>query len=222
MKKILNDIITFIVTWLGRIVCIIFYKIFYFLKVKNKKNIPQNGGLIIMANHSSFFDPPLVGSATWKRMLKFMARSSLFIPVWGQLLKWMGSFPVKRGVVDRAAYDALINYVRQGEVVVFFPEGTRSPDGNIQNGKPGTGMLVYKSRAKVLPVYIHNSGRAWPKGKFPRLFVPITVVFGEVMDFSEYFLKEPTKELYVEITKKIIERLKDMQKDYLSKEDTKI
>jgi len=222
MKKILNDIMTFIVTWLGRIVCIIFFKIFYFLKVKNKKNIPQNGGLIIMANHSSFFDPPLVGSATWKRMLKFMARSSLFIPVWGQLLKWMGSFPVKRGVVDRAAYDALINYVRQGEVVVFFPEGTRSPDGNIQNGKPGTGMLVYKSRAKVLPVYIHNSGRAWPKGKFPRLFVPITVVFGEVMDFSEYFLKEPTKELYVEITKKIIERLKDMQKDYLSKEDTKI
>ncbi len=218
MKKVLNDIMAFIVTWIGRIICFIIFKIFYFLKVKNEKNVPENGGLIIMANHSSFFDPPLIGSATWKRKLKFMARSSLFIPVWGLLLKWMGSFPIKRGMVDRAAYDTLVKYVNQGEVVVFFPEGTRSPDGNIQEGKPGTGMLVYNSRAKVLPVYIHNSWKAWPKGKFPRLFVPVTVVFGEVMDFSEYFSKEPTKELYIKITKRIIEKIKDMQKDYISKE----
>lgn len=221
MKKFLNNILSFIIVWIGRIVCIIFFKIFYFLKVKNEKNVPQNGGLIIMANHSSFFDPPLIGSTTWKRMLKFMARSTLFIPIWGQMLKWMGAFPVKRGVVNRTAYDILINYVKQGEVVVFFPEGTRSPNSNIQDGKPGTGMLIYKSRAKVLPVYIHNSWEAWPKGKFPRLFVPITVVFGDIMDFSEYFIKEPSKELYIEITNKIIDRLKVMQKDFLTKEVSK-
>lgn len=219
MKKILNNIMTFIVTWIGRIICIIFFKIFYFLKVKNEKIVPKNSGLIIMANHSSFFDPPLIGCATWKRMLKFMARSTLFIPVWGQILKWMGSFPVRRGAVDRTAYDTLINYIKQGDVVVFFPEGTRSPDGNIQEGKPGTGMLVYNSRAKILPVYIHNSWKAWPKGKFPRLFVPIVVIFGDIMDFSEYFKKAPSKDIYIEITGKIIERLKFMQKEYLSKED---
>ncbi len=218
MKKVLNKIMTFIVTWLGRIVCIILFKVFYFLKVKNEKNVPERGGLIIMANHSSFFDPPLIGSATWKRMLKFMARSTLFKPVWGQLLKWMGSFPVRRGVVDRTAYDMLVNYVMQGEVVVFFPEGTRNSDGIIQEGKPGTGMLVYNSKAKVLPAYIHNSWKAWPKGSFPRLFVPVTVIFGDIMDFTEYFSRSPSKELYIEITNKIIDRLKEMQKDYLSGE----
>lgn len=218
MKKVINKIMNFVVIWIGRIVCILFFKIFYFLKVKNEKNVPKNGGLIIVANHSSFFDPPLIGSATWKRMLKFMARSTLFKPVWGHFLKWMGSFPVKRGTVDRSAYKTFIDYIKQGEAVVFFPEGTRNLDGNIQEGKPGTGMLVYYSKAKVLPVYIHNSWKAWPKGKFPRLFVPITVVFGEIMDFGEYFLKPPSKELYIEITNMIIDRLKEMQKNYISNE----
>lgn len=221
MKKLFNSLMTFLITWLSRIVVIIILRLFYFFKIKNKNNVPDKGGFIIMSNHSSFWDPPIVGSGIWKRHLKFMARDTLFVSVWGQLLKWMGAFPVKRGIIDRNAYDTLINYIKSGEVVVFFPEGTRSPDGNIQNGKPGTGMLIYNSKAKVLPVYIHNSWKAWPKNKFPRLFIPITIVFGEMMSFDEFFKKEPSKELYIEITDKVIERIKQMQQNYLLEEAKK-
>ncbi|HPD18702.1 MAG TPA: lysophospholipid acyltransferase family protein [Candidatus Goldiibacteriota bacterium] len=224
MKKKLDGIkgiISFWIVWINKVICIAFFKLFYFLRVKNADNVPKKGGLIIVANHSSYFDPPLIGIAAWRRTLKFMARSTLFIPGWGQFLKLIGSFPVKQGVIDRAAYNTLINYIRQGEAVVFFPEGTRSPDGKIQDGKAGSGMLIYKAGVKVLPVYIHNSWKAWPKGKMPRPFVPITVVFGEIMDFSGCFTKKPSKEIYVEITCKIIERLKKMQQDFLSKEAVK-
>ncbi|MCX8094249.1 MAG: 1-acyl-sn-glycerol-3-phosphate acyltransferase [Candidatus Goldbacteria bacterium] len=215
MRKFINKIMFFIIIWVGRFICIIFFKLFYFLKVKNKKYIPKDGGLIIVANHSSFYDPPLIGCAILNRNLKFMARDTLFKPIWGQFLKWMGAFPIKRGVVDRTAYNTLINYIKNGEAVVFFPEGTRNTDGVIKEGKPGTGMLIYNSKARVLPVYIHNSWKAWPRGKFPRLFVPVTVDFGNVMDFTEYFSKEPSKELYIEITEKVIERLRDMQKNII-------
>ncbi|MCX8093869.1 MAG: 1-acyl-sn-glycerol-3-phosphate acyltransferase [Candidatus Goldbacteria bacterium] len=214
MRKFVDKIMSFIIVWLGRFICIIFFKLFYFLKVKNKKNIPKDGGLIIVANHSSFYDPPLIGCTILNRNLKFMARDTLFKPIWGQFLKWMGAFPIRRGVVDRTAYNTLIDYVKHGETVVFFPEGTRNTDGIIKEGKPGTGMLIYNSKAKVLPVYIHNSWKAWPRGKLPRLFVPVTVDFGNVMDFTEYFSKESSKELYIEITDKVIERLKEMQKKY--------
>ena len=89
------------------------------------------------------------------------------------------------------------------------------PEENSPNRKPGTGMLIYNAKAKVLPVYIHNSRNAWPKGSpFPKLFLKIHVVYGELISFDDCFEKEPSKELYVEITNRVMDRIKALRDDF--------
>jgi len=212
--KFIDRILGFLVHNFFKTLAVLIFNCLYRTVYINGGNIPKKGGCLVMPNHSSFWDPPLVGCVTYRRQFKFMARDTLFrFPVWGTLLRYMGAFPVRRGAVDRKSWDALVQKVNEGEVVTFFPEGTRTLDGEIQKGKPGTGMLVHRARTKVIPVYMHGTYGAWPKGrKFPRFFRRLTVIYGEPIDFSGYFEKEGTKELYVEITEKIIDRIKELKK----------
>ncbi len=213
MTAFIDRALRFVVHNFFKTAALSFFKVFYGLKFYDVHNIPQKEGGIVMPNHASFWDPPLVGCVSYKRMFRFMARDSLFrVPGWGRLLRYMGAFPVKRGAVDRRAWKELSGIVEKGGLVTIFPEGTRSPDGNIKEGKPGAGMLVYMTKAKVIPVYIDGSHKAWPKGKkLPALFRKIRIIYGEEMDFSGYFEKKGSKEVYIEITEKIIERIKELR-----------
>ncbi|MEI7542090.1 MAG: lysophospholipid acyltransferase family protein [bacterium] len=186
---------------------------FYFTKIIDSKNIPSKGGFIVAANHSSFFDPPLIGISTWRRMYHFMARDTLF-QGW-DFLHYLGAIPIKRATVDRNAWDKVITTVQEGHIVGLFPEGTRSTDGEIHEGKAGTGMLVYKSKCKVIPAYIAGGFQAWKKSSlFPTPFKKLEVIYGEPLSFDAQFLKTDNKETYIEITGIImaaIKRLKEKQ-----------
>ncbi len=184
----------------------------------NGHNIPKKGGFVLAPNHSSFWDPPLIGSVTFLRIFRFMARDTLFRnPIGGAMIRWMGAFPVRRGAVDRKSWDTFARLINNGEAVMLFPEGTRTPDGEIQPGKAGAGMLIYKSRALVVPVYAHGSYAAWPKGrKFPSFFKRIHVIYGEPMDFTEYFNAEEGREVYTQITDRIMERIKGLKTELLA------
>lgn len=214
---IFYKILEFIVYGASKILFFLIFKIFYGLKVIGKENIPEKGGVIIVANHASFLDPPLVGIAFSKRKCVFMARHTLFKNfIFSTVLKMWGTFPIKRGAIDRKALNEFENKVKEGYAVIFFPEGTRTPDGEIKSGKPGAGMLIYNSKVNVIPVYIHNSYKAFSKNmKMPKLFIPITVIIGKPINFNNYFNKEKSRELYEEITEVIMNEIKKLKSNYL-------
>jgi len=202
----------------------IIFSLFYKLKIYGIENLPKSGGFILTSNHQSHLDPPLVGSCIFPKQLKYTARDTLFKnPIAGFVLDSWGAFKLKRGTIDRGAWEQFKNYAQNGYGVVFFPEGTRSEDGEIHDGKPGTGMLIYMAKVPVVPVYVHNTYLAFPKQKkFPRLFgVRISVTFGKPIYFDEYFTKEPNKELYAEITKKIMDEIKKLKSEFTGKEAKK-
>jgi 1-acyl-sn-glycerol-3-phosphate acyltransferase len=147
-----------------------------------------------------------------------MARDTLFkFPVWGSFLHYLGAIPIKRATVDRSAWDKVISTVQAGHIVSLFPEGTRTLDGEIHPGKAGTGMLVYKSKCRVIPLYIHGTYKAWKKTQFlPMPFNKMDIICGEPLSFEEQFKKEDTKETYIEITTIIMAEINRLKAKYMA------
>ena len=144
--------------------CYIILKIFCQIKLINYQNIPAKGPAIIACNHVSYLDPLIAGFGT-RRRINFIARASLFKnPLFGWFLRRLGAFPLKReGGSDASAIKRSLRLLRSGKIVVIFPEGTRSHDGNLQKGQSGVGMLAFKSNAIVVPVCISGSEKALPR-----------------------------------------------------------
>lgn len=143
------------------------------------RHVPRQGPVLLVANHSSVLDPPLIAGMT-PRPVTFLAKAELFeIPVFGRLIRALGARPLRREGGDPAALRTALRLLGEGRVLLVFPEGSRGPEGRLRPPKPGAGMLAVLSRAPVIPVYISGTGRAWPKGRrWPRP-ARVTVRFGE-------------------------------------------
>lgn len=139
------------------------------LTVYGREHVPGEGRLIVACNHASHLDPMILGAA-FDRPLHFMARRTLFdVPVFRWLIHHNNAFPLDREGDSREALRVFGERLEMGNAVVMFPEGTRSPDGALQEMKLGLGMLAVRNNAPVLPVYNWGSYQAWPRrAKFPR------------------------------------------------------
>jgi 1-acyl-sn-glycerol-3-phosphate acyltransferase len=130
--------------------------VFFRMKVVNRKNFPK-GGVILAGNHISNWDPPFIAAAV-PRAVHFMAKSSLFKT---RFLSWfmqkLGAFPInRRSAVNSGALNTAIDLVNSGEVVVIFPEGTRSKDGKLLPAKPGVGYIAHATGAPVMPFFMEG------------------------------------------------------------------
>lgn len=191
--------------YFGRFLFWLIFKSFFELKVIGHENVPVNGPAIICANHQSFMDPPLVGSSL-KRPLNFLARHDLFkVPVFGWLIKHVRAYPVNRtGAGDPAAFKNIFRLIAKEEMFLLFPEGTRSRDGNLQKPLPGVGMIAHHTRVPIIPCYIAGSWEAFPRNrKFPKIY-PLKVIFGKSIDLSEYYGQPKSKQLFRQISDKIM------------------
>ena len=150
-------------------------------RIEGAENVPPNGPLIVVANHASDFDPPIVSSCV-RRPVSYMAKEELFkVPVLGRAIQLYGAYPVKRGSADRSAIRAALAQLQDGWAVGVFLEGTRTPDARIHHAKLGAAMLSAKVQAPLLPVSLWGTQAIIPKGtKFPRP-VPVTVRIGNVI-----------------------------------------
>ena len=122
--------------------------------VEGKEGIPPRGPLIVVANHLSNADPPLV-TASLNRKLNSLAKEGLFnnpIASWA-LTQWK-AFPLQRGRKERRALRWALNVLDRDGALLMFPEGARNPDLGMQPAMPGIGYLALKSQAPVLPVAI--------------------------------------------------------------------
>jgi 1-acyl-sn-glycerol-3-phosphate acyltransferase len=128
-------------------------------RLEGRKHVPSTGPLLVVANHVSVVDPPLLGAMVPRR-LAFLAKEELFHPApWGWALRAAGMIPVRRGRAERRVLLAALRVLREGGALVVFPEGTRSRDGVLAAAEPGVGLLALRSQAPVLPVAILGTER---------------------------------------------------------------
>jgi CMP/dCMP kinase len=154
------------------------------LEARGTEHVPLHGPILLVSNHSSMLDPPLVGGVC-PRQLTFLAKAELFaVPGFGRLIHALNARPVRREGADAAALRVALRVLEQGGALLVFPEGTRGPEGHLREPKPGAALLAVLSRAPVVPVFVHGSGRAWPRGRrFPRP-AKVRVAFGPPLRFA--------------------------------------
>ncbi len=197
LYKIAHSVISFLV------------KLFFRFKVVNELNVPKKGGVIVAANHNSYFDIPLLDSALYRKADN-MAKVELFSnPLLARLFRVLGGFPIRRGKMDRAAMQEAVRRLKDGRLLVVYPEGTRSKDGGLQAARPGIGWMVVQSGVAVVPAYIDGT-------RSLRLFDPVTIVFGRPLNFSEKIESAKREEmhprmLYVTIAREVMAQIADLR-----------
>lgn len=141
-------------------------------RIEGRERIPRTGPFLLVANHCSQFDPPLLGWATGYqvgRPIYFMAKEEMRSwPIIGWLADRSGVFFVRRGEGDRAAQRQAFELWAAGKPVGVFPEGTRSRDGRMRSIKPGAALLAIRAGVPILPVGIAGTHRLFSRGWLPR------------------------------------------------------
>jgi 1-acyl-sn-glycerol-3-phosphate acyltransferase len=161
----------------------------YRLEAKGLENVPERGGFVLAANHTSNFDPWALGMPLFpKRTLRFMAKIELFNPVLKPILLAGGAFPVHRGQRDHEAIETAVRLAREGEVVVMFPEGTRRSKGLRKKfeARPHTGSARISLAAGVplVPAAVKGTDRLARLG-------PLRVAYGRPVDLEDVRDRSP-------------------------------
>jgi 1-acyl-sn-glycerol-3-phosphate acyltransferase len=171
----------------------------------------NTGPVILAMNHQSYFDPPLAGNAC-DRAIYFLAKKSLLrTPVLKWLLPKLNVIPVELEKTDRSALKTLIRILRSGHGVLVFPEGSRTPDGNLQAAAAGLGLVIAKTRAPVVPMRIFGAHKVWPIHGKLRLRGQITIVVGEPIYFSDVDLAGDGKDLYQRLSQRVMDAIAALQ-----------
>lgn len=155
------------------------------IRFEGVDHVPREGPVVITPNHTSFMDPILV-TIPIRRALHYMALEPFFrIRGLGALMRWARAFPIQESEPDGPAVRRALRVLRQGEPLVIFPEGARSPDGRLQAFRPGAFRLALATGAPVVPVTIAGAFESWPaKRRLPR---PgrITITYHAPLDGTE-------------------------------------
>ena len=158
-------------------------KLLYRLQASGLEHVPKEGGFVLAANHTSNLDPWPLGLPLFPRhTLRFMAKIELFNPVLKPFLDAAGAFPVRRGEADHEAIETAVRLVREGDVVVMFPEGTRSRKGLRKKFEPrphsGAARIALAANAPLVPAAIKGTDRLAGLG-------PLRVAYGPPIDLAD-------------------------------------
>jgi 1-acyl-sn-glycerol-3-phosphate acyltransferase len=184
----------------------LFFKLGFGITVEGREHVPK-GGCLLVANHASFLDPNAIGWACG-RECHFLARKSLFKkPLMNWFLRSVNVTPIDQERPDMSGLRNIIKLLQSGNIVLIFPEGTRTPDGNLQPGQPGTGMVAVKAGVPILPARIYGSFEALPRHRSKIHRHPLRVVFGPPFTLSPGELTTKDKTLYARIAERMMEHI---------------
>ena len=167
--------------WYGflHVVCRLLATLLFQVRVRGRERAPRYGGVLVLSNHQSYFDPVLVGLAC-DRQLNYLARSTLFgfAPL-RLLIQSLDAIPIDREGIGLAGLKETLRRLKRGELVLIFPEGTRTRDGEMSPLKPGFSALAKRAGVPLLPVGIDGAYQAWPRRQLLPGASTIHIQFGE-------------------------------------------
>ena len=186
----------------------------YDVRFLNRNNCPKKGPVLLVCNHQSYFDPLLCGMLL-NRECDFMAKKGLFNnPMFGRFLRSVNTFPVNQENPGASSIRVTIARLIQNRVVVLFPEGQRTLNGNLQSLKNGFELIARKSKATILPVVIDGAYKVWPYNKkYPNVQLPINVMCGQPIPYDQYS-KWNRKEIVDEVSKQFRNMMTDLKKTF--------
>lgn len=199
MKQVFKNILKVIV----RNAIFIYCKIVHRVKIEGREDIPKEGAVIFCGNHRTFLDPPLI-VVTAKREVHFLAKEELYKNPFLAFLGWaFDAIKVKRDAKDINAVKSSLKYLKKGECIALFPEGTRNGLAKGEKVKDGAAFFALRTGAKVVPIGISGG-----TGHFSK----VTIKYGKPLDYSEYKKAEDEKKALEEVTEDIMKHIIELSK----------
>ena len=189
---------------------LLYFMIFHGARYFGQANIPKKGGVLIVANHQSHYDPPLVGAGI-VRQVNYLARKTLFkFKPFGWLIDSLEAIPLDNQGIGFEGIKETIRRLKNEEMVLMFPEGTRCWDGKIAPLKDGFLTLAIRGKASILPVAVSGAFESWPR--FLRFPGPgrLKVVYGELIPY-EIAKETPPDELHKQVEEKMHDLFRSIQ-----------
>ena len=181
-----------------RFIVSIIFRIIFRLEIRGRENIAEIGRLVLCSNHISLLDPIILAIAV-PRPISFMAKKELFYnKILSKLIHSLGAFPVDREGSDLSAIKTSFRILKEEKILGIFPEGTRVHEMNLDNAKPGIGLISIKSKSPVIPIFIESKYR---------LFSRVKIKIGEPIYFDDYYDRRLTTEDYRDISKDILKSI---------------
>lgn len=195
-----------------------FYWVFYTLfksaaraffshKVIHREKLIEEGAVIIVANHQSFIDPPMLGIA-YEDAIWFMARKTLFKGIFKWGLPFCQAIPIDQENPDPKSLKVIIRLIQSGQRVLVFPEGSRTPDGEIHEAMGGIGLILAKTKATVQPLRISGADKVLPMGASRPKCNPVTITVGDPIEFTAQELNAKGKDAYQHLANKMMAAIK--------------
>ena len=194
----------------------IVFTIYNRMSVKWEADLPESDRYIVIANHCSNLDPLLVG-INFPKQLRYLAKDELFHNfIFGKIISILGAIPVLQEDSSAAAgaLKGFLNLLKDGESVILFPEGSRSPDGKLKPLEGGTALISIKTGVLIIPAYISGSFEAMPSGASWVKPKKIRVIFGKAIYPEKDISGKSSKEARDELTQALTKSLSDMESKY--------
>jgi len=195
----------------------IWLKCLHSLKVYGSENIPMKGPFILVSNHVSFGDPPIIG-ASCLRPIHFMAKKELFESSrWGWWFHWLHCIPISRDKKDYRATKESLRLLREGRAIGLFPEGQRSETGELQKAELGAGFIAVKSGAPVVPLYIYGTNYTLPKDGKYTLRTPVSVYIGKPFKVAKDATITDKRQMYQKASDEIMDSIRILRDSMINK-----
>lgn len=196
--------------WLGHRLFTEIANGFFGYRIIGRENIQIPGPVLIVSNHVSFMDPPLVGIA-FDEPLHFLAKKTLFDnPIAGAIFRSWQAIPVDQDTPGPGSLKAVMRQLRAGEKVIIFPEGNRSEDGHFQKPENGVGLVIAKAGVPVIPARVFGAFEALPRHRSLPRPSRVTVVFGRPWHVDPTIYKETGKDLFQKLATESMERIAEL------------
>jgi 1-acyl-sn-glycerol-3-phosphate acyltransferase len=183
---------------MGRALLHTYLGLLHRLRVEGREHLPRAGGVLIVANHQSFLDIPVLASGA-PRHVAFVARASLahsrFLAF---IMRESGCVLIHPNTPDRAALEGMIAHLEGGDCVAVFPEGTRTPDGALGAFRGGAAVAARRAGVPIVPAAITGAFEAWPRHRrlprpgavHVRFGAPLTAEGREPMERAREAIRE--------------------------------
>lgn len=185
------------------------FQSFFDLKIIGYDKLIQDGPCIYVANHQSFLDPPLMGQL-FEEPVHFLARKTLFDPAFmKQVLPKCHALPIDQERPDPGSILKVLRLVKDGGRIVIFPEGSRTPDGNIHDAMPGIGLIIGRlGGVPVQPLRIEGAYECLPIHSSRLKFRPITISVGSPIPFTADELRAKGRQAQLALGHKIMDSIR--------------